>query len=213
MKGRELAHVSAAVLIMFVVSSLAFILGKGALVNVMQVFVFSIIVVGVPVLVKKWVAYFLDSSVEHEIWMVKRFGFRDKDVLKKPIPFGVLLPLILSAMSLGFFKVLTFLTYEPRALKHRAAKRFGFYSYTEMTDWHTGLIGAAGVLVLWVIAIVSYLPGWGYLAKMAAYYAFWNIIPIAKLDGSQIYFGNRILWTVFAVVTLIFAFYAFALGV
>jgi hypothetical protein len=213
MEGRELAHVVVAVLMMFVVSSMAFILKSGSFSAIGSVFIFSVIVVGVPVLVKKSVAYLLDSSVEHEVWSVRRYGFREKNQFRKGVPFGILVPLFFSILTLGLLKVMTFLTYETRALKHRAAKRFGFYSYTSMTDWHNGLIGASGIVALWVIAVIGYLPGWEFMAKMAAYYAFWNMVPIAKLDGSQIFFGNRILWVVLGVITLIFAFYGFVLGV
>lgn len=212
MEGRELAHIVAAILIMFVVSSLAFILKGSGFVDAGQIFIFSVIVVGIPVLVKKGIAYALDASVEHEIWMVRRFGFSEGAQFKRALPFGIIIPLLFSVITLGFLKVMSFMTYETRALKQRAAKRFGFYSYTEMTDWHNGLIGAAGIVALWIIAVVGYLPGWEYMAKMAAYYAFWNMVPIAKLDGTQIFFGNRVLWVVLAVVTLIFAFYAFVLG-
>jgi len=132
---------------------------------------------------------------------------------KKEKPFGFYIPLFFTLFSLGLIKVMTFLTYETGALKHRAAKRHGYYSYTEMTDWHNGLIGAAGVVILLLISLISYLTGLELLSKMAAYYAFWNMIPIAKLDGTQIFFGSRIIWAVLGVITLIFALYAFVLGV
>jgi|SRR3989338_10483323 len=208
MEGREFGHVLAAMLMMFVVSVFGFVLVRGDVSSISQVFVFSVVVVGVPVFVKKAVAYLLDSSVEHEIWMVKKFGFSKKSTFKKGIPFGVLVPLVFSVASLGLVKVMTFLTYETSALKQRAAKRFGHYSYTSMTDWHNGLIGVSGVISLLVLSVVGYLPGWEVLAKMAAYSAFWNMIPIAKLDGTQIFFGSRVLWTVLAVTSLIFALFA-----
>ena len=153
----------------------------------------------------------LDSSVEHRLWYVYRTGFRPKQHFKREMPFGLIVPLVLAALSVGVLKVMTILTYETRALKHRAAKRHGFYSYTEMTDWHNGLIGAAGIVALLLVSFLAYFPGLEYLSKMAAYYAFWNMLPISKLDGTQIFFGNRVLWTVLGVITLIFSFYALVL--
>lgn len=210
METKELAHIIAAILMMFVVSAFAFVL-KGNYTAIAQIFIFSVVIIGVPIIIKKAVAYSLDARVEHSLWNVQRFGFRERDKLKTPLPFGIILPVVFTIFSSGLFKVMTFLTYDTQGLKHRAARKFSFYSYTEMTDWHNGLIGAAGVFVLWIIAIIGYLPGWELMAKMAVYYAFWNMIPLAKLDGTQIYFGSRVLWTVFAVITLIFAFYAFIL--
>ena len=210
MEMKELAHIAIAVLMAFVVFGFAFVF-NGDYSSMAEIFIFSIVVVMIPIIVKKAVAYSLDARVEHSIWNVSRFGFRERDKMKTPLPFGIILPVVFAIFSSGIFKVMTFLTYDTQGLKHRAARKFSFYSYTEMTDWHNGLIGAAGVFVLWIIAIIGYLPGWEIMAKMAVYYAFWNMVPIAKLDGTQIYFGSRVLWTVFAVITLIFAFYAFVL--
>ena len=210
MEMKELAHIAIAVLMMFVVSAFAFVF-NGNYLPLVQIFIFSVVIVAVPIVMKKAVAYSLDSRVEHSIWNVQRYGFRERDKMKTPLPFGVIVPIIFTVFSSGIFKIMTFLTYDTQGLKHRAARKFSFYSYTEMTDWHNGLIGAVGVLTLWIIAIIGYLPGWEFMAKMAVYYAFWNMVPIAKLDGTQIYFGSRVLWAVFAVITLIFAFYAFIL--
>jgi hypothetical protein len=93
-------------------------------------------------------------------------------------------------------------------------KKFGPYSFTEMTDWHNALVGAAGILSCLLITFVTYwLPGdfWSVIGKMATFYAFFNMIPFSKLDGSQIYFGSRVLWSVLAVITLIFMTYAMLL--
>ncbi len=207
MERREFAHIVAAVLLMFLVAGVRFVI-QGDVTNVLQTFVFSIIIVGIPVIVKNAVAYSLDASVEHRVWSVYRFGVRPKEHFKKEQPAGFYVPLFFGLISLGAWKVMTFLSYETSALKHRAARRFGAYSFTSMTDWHNGLIGAAGVVALWIIAILAYLPGAEYLAKMATYYAFWNLVPISDLDGTQIYFGSRVLWTILAVTTLIFVAYA-----
>ena len=107
---------------------------------------------------------------------------------------------------------MTILTYNTTALKRRAAKRFGYYSFAEMTDWHNALIGAAGIIVMLLLSFVSYwIPTLEPLARLAAFYAFFNMIPFSKLDGSQIYFGSRILWYALAIITLIFASYALLL--
>ena len=95
MEGRELAHVFAAILLMFVVASMGFVL-KGTTNGLGMIFVFSIIVVGLPIIVKKATAYLLDASVEHEMWLVSRYGFKEKQVLKKPLAFGIILPLFFS---------------------------------------------------------------------------------------------------------------------
>ncbi len=206
----EWASVLAAILLTFVVSALGFVLVGDVLATV-QAFVFAFIVIGIPVVVRKVTAHTLDANVEHSIWRVYNYGLKPGMHFKKEVPFGLILPLFFSVISLGILKVMTLLTYETRALKYRAAKRFGFYSYTSMTDWHHGLIGAAGIVSVLLVALAGYSFGLEFLFKMASYYAFWNMIPVSKLDGAQIFFGNRIVWSVLAVITLIFTVYAVAI--
>ena len=167
---------------------------------------FSAIIIGINILSKKIVASRLDADVEHEIWQVKRFGFHPGDNFKKSISAGILIPLFVTLVTLGSIAPMTVMTYETRALKRRAAKRFGFYSYKEMTDWHNGLIGATGIVSILALAIIAYLLPINieYLSKLAVYYAFWNLIPLAKLDGTQIFFGSKLVWTALALITTIF---------
>ncbi len=207
MGSREISHVLIAVIMMFVVSSFSFFL-KGNYEAIIGTFVFSFFVVVVPVLAKKAVAFIVDSNVEHEVWSFYHYWIRPQDHFRKERAIGVVLPLALTVLTLGYFKCMTFLTYETRALKYRAAKRFGYYSYSEMTDWHNGLIGAAGVASLFVLIFVSYILGFEYMTKMAAFYAFFSILPFSKLDGMQIFFGSRIIWSVLAFLSFVFGIYA-----
>lgn len=207
MNIKELSHIAAAILVFTAVSGFYFALKKDWD-SVSLAFLFSVIIIVVNISAKKIMAGMLDSDIEHEIFKWQRYGLRKAWYFRKPIAIGILLPLIVSVFSLGLIKLTTFLTFETRAKKIRASRRFGFYSYTEMTDWHNGLIGAAGIVSVLILSLISYLTpysGLEYLSKLSAYYAFWNILPISKLDGAQIFFGSRTLWTTLAVVTLIFA--------
>ena len=210
MAEREWASIFIAVLLMFVVAGLPSIV-TGEFFFMTQIFVASFVVVVLPLLLRKVFAYSLDASVKHRIWHFYRFGIKPGQHFKRELPFGVIIPLFFAFLGLlANFSIMifTFLTYETRALKHRAAKRFGYYSYTEMTDWHNCLIGASAIVVLLVISLMGYIGDFEILAKLAAYYAFWNMIPFGELDGVQIYFGNRALYYVLAITTLIFAGYA-----
>jgi len=178
-------------------------------------FFFAIIIIATNIAAKKLMASALDADVEHEIWRWSRYGFKPQAHLEKTLPAGLVFPLTLSFLSLGVVKILTFLTYETKALKHRAAKRFGVFSYTEITDWHNALIGAAGIISLLILSLIFYLipfPNFEYLSILSTYYAFFNMLPISKLDGTQIFFGSRILWITLAIITTIFAGYALAIS-
>ena len=202
MKYSEILHILTAILILTIVSgfSLAF---KSDWQGLLLAFIFSFIIIFISILAKKISAHLLDSDIEHEIWQMKHFGFSSKSQFKKPIIVGIIFPLITTILSLGTLKFSALLTYETRALKHRAAKRFGYYSFTEMTDWHNALIGTAGILALLILTLITYLLPYNlvYLSKLSLYYAFWNLLPISKLDGTQILFGSRTLWSILALIT------------
>ncbi|MEK6793006.1 MAG: hypothetical protein AABX96_00725 [Nanoarchaeota archaeon] len=210
MKDKEIIH------IILVIATLGIIYGFNEIAEMnlrafSLILGFSAIIIGINILSKKIVASRLDADVEHEIWQIKRFGFHPGDVFRKSISAGILIPLFVTLVTLGSINPMTLMTYETRALKRRAAKRFGPYSFTEMTDYHNALVGGAGIISCLLITFITYwIPGdlWSTMGKMATFYAFYNMIPISKLDGSQIYFGSRVLWSVLAVITLIFLLYA-----
>lgn len=210
MEHKEIIHIVSAILIASFVAAFSSILSQNWSV-VGTMILFSAIIILLSVFSKKAMANALDADVEHEIWLWSWFGFKPSQHTRKPIPMGVILPVVASAITMGALKVLTVLTYEAKALKRRAAKRFGYYSFTEITDRHTSMIGAAGITVTLLISLVSYfipISNADTLAKLAAYYAFFNMIPISKLDGAQIFSGSRVIWTVLAIITLIFSAYA-----
>ena len=210
---REWASVFAAILLLFIVAGLPSI-SQGELLFMTQVFVSSFVVVGGAVLIRKAFAYSLDIGVKHRIWHFYRFGVKPGWHFPKALPFGIIAPLFFAFLGLLAqlpIMVFTFLTYETRALKHRAAKRFGFYSYTEITDWHNALVGASAIVFALVISLVGYFSNFEILAKIAAYYAVWNMVPFSDLDGTQIFFGNKVLWFVLGITTVIFALYAMIL--
>ena len=209
MKQRELLHIFAAIIVFTVVGSFSFLI-ESQWYMISRVLLFSTILIFVSVFSKKLMAYALDADVEHEVWKVSRYGYKQHHKLEKEIPGGIIIPIVFSVFSLGLIKFSSFLTYEARALKRRAAKRFGFYSFAELTEWHNAIIGAAGIISVFIIIIVTYfLPSnFEYLAKLGAYYALSNLIPFSKLDGTQIFFGSRTLWTTLAVIALIFGTYA-----
>ncbi len=210
MEFREVRSIIIALIVLTLIASFSSLI-KGNYSALLTGFIFSFVILLLTIVAKKGTAYLLDSDVEHELWHVHRFGFKPSAHFSKPMPFGGILPLILNIITLGYLKLPALLTYETRALKHRAAKRFGIFSYTEMTDWHNALIGSSGIIVCFIIAGMAYLTNFGELAKLATFYAFANMLPISKLDGIQIFFGSKVLYAVLTAITLIFLGYAFFL--
>jgi hypothetical protein len=211
MNNRELLHIFSAILITGIIFAIVPSITFGPEI-IPQIFVYALILVGVGVGSKKLAAYLLDADVEHELWIFHRFGFWKHWYVNKGLPAGVILPLFLSLFSLGIIKLPTILTYEARAATHRAAKRFGFYSYASMTDWHNALIAASSFLGFWILALSAYVAGHEYLVQMTAWYAVASLLPFSKLDGTQLFFGSRILYALALFGTIILTIYALLLA-
>lgn len=175
-------------------------------------FLFVAIVVILNIAAKKLTAYYLEADIDTKIWSFQQYYFAAGMKFKKPVPIGLILPLVLSVLSLGAFKWFGVLQYDVEPMKSRVAKRHGFFSYSEMTEFHIGLIGAAGVAVNLLSSVFFYLVGLGDLARISIYFAGFHMIPLGKLDGSKIFFGSLILWAFLAVLCIIFLAYAFLAG-
>jgi Zn-dependent protease len=205
----EIASVIAAIIVLCAITAFSFVL-KNQLEEIPLLIFMCILIVCVAVFSKKVMASFLDADVEHSIWNWERYGFRAHHHLEKEIPMGIILPLFISIFSLGAAIVPTSLTYEACALKRRAARRFGNYSYTELTDFHNAIIGAAGTIGVLILAVVFYFSQarLEYYATLASVYALFNLVPVAKLDGAQIFYGSRVLWTTLVVIAAVFVLFA-----
>jgi len=121
------------------------------------------------------------------------------------------LPIITSLVTLGNFVWMGSLVFDVKPEIHRAAKRHGLYSYSEMTEEHIGWIAAAGIAANLIFAVVGYLIGFSELARISIYFAFFNMLPLSDLDGNKIFFGSRILWSFLAALVLIGVGYALLL--
>lgn len=159
-------------------------------------------------MVKKFAAYLFESEMEIDIWSFKRWGYKGGQSFKKGFPAGAFFPLLSKIILFPFagFVWMASLVFEVKAKVYHAAKRHGMYSFSEMTEWQVGLIAAAGIFVNLVLALAFYFIGGEFgitFAKFNIWFAFFNMIPISNLDGNKIFFGNLILWSFLAIITLI----------
>lgn len=95
------------------------------------------------------------------------------------------------------------LVFDVKPRVYRSAKRFGLYTFSDVTEYHLGLIAASGIALNLILAVVGYFLGFALFARLNIYFAFFNILPIADLDGSKILFGSKILWSFLASLVLI----------
>lgn len=157
----------------------------------------------VNVLAKKVLSFYLDSEIEMRIWEIQRYGFWKRAYLRKPLKAGIFFPLIFSLATAGYFVWMASLVFDIKPTVHRAVKRHGIYSYSEISEEHMGYIAAAGVFANLFFAFIGYLIGFSEFAKINIYLAFFNLIPLSDLDGNKIFFGSLPLWTFLSVLVLL----------
>jgi Zn-dependent protease len=118
------------------------------------------------------------------------------------------MPILMRVILFSFngFTWMASLVFDVKAKAYHAAKRHGMYSFSEMTEEHIGKIAAAGIFANLFLAVLFYLIGGDFgtlFAKLNIWFVFFNMIPLSDLDGNKIFFGNIILWSFLAVITLI----------
>lgn len=214
MDRTEVSHILGAIIILTILISYSQLI-IGNISNLGTSLLFAVVIIAVNIGGKKLMANMLDLDVEHRMWTWNQWGMKREQHFEKPMPSGVILPLVFSIITGGVLKLMTLLTYESKAKTVRAAKRFGFYSYTELTDWHNALIGSAGIVATLALALIAYFSSaqTEALAGLAAGYAFCNMLPISNLDGSQIFFGSRVTYATLGILTIVFAVYALIFGI
>ncbi len=187
--------------------------------KIVPILIFIFIILVVSIFINKLAAGYFEANTEIKIWRIKRYWFNPGMHFKNPIPVGILFPLILALISiiikfgleLQAYIILPWLAvleFDVKPTKRRAAKRHGYYSFHEMTEWHIGCIASASIAASLILAIISYLVGFPELSRLAVYFACFNMLPVSNLDGNKIFFGSRIMWTTLAVICLIFLGYA-----
>ena len=166
------------------------------------------LVILINVVAKKIMAHYVDSKIEIKLWEIKRFGFRPWTNFKKPFPAGLAFPIIFGAFTLGVITWMACLIFDVKPKTSRAAKKHAWWSFSEMTEWHIGLIAAAGIVANLFFAVVGYLLGYPNFVKYNIYFAFFNLLPLSDLDGNKIFFGSLLMWVMLVVVALIGLGYA-----
>ncbi len=172
--------------------------------------IFSIVLINT--IVKKIAGHYFESDVKIGLWEVQRYGWRAESRFKTPLPAGVLLPIFFKLISWGKINWLAFLTFDVDAKVSRAARRHDIYTFSELSEYHLGVIAAWGIAANLFFAIVGYLiglPSGMNFVSLSVYYAFLNMIPISDLDGNKIFFGSKILWSFLASIVLLGVLFSF----
>lgn len=176
-------------------------------ITILTIFLGFFLIIGINILIKKLVAYTLEAKVETKFWSLERYGFKEKQHFKKPIYMLWLPPLISLMTRGGSFLWMPILEFDIKARIERVAKRHELYRFTQITDWHMGLIVFWGVMANVFLYIILNFFGLSEIAVLSLYYAIWSILPISSLDGTKLLFGDRKLWVIAGIIILIAFFW------
>jgi len=180
-----------------------------SLIETWELFYYSLLAVFLAIMInifaKKITGYLLDSEVEIEFWKIERYGFAPSQSFRRAFPAGIFLPLISKVFlfPFGSFVWMASLVFEVKPKIYRAVKRFGLYSFSEMSEEHIGRIAASGIMANLLFALIGYLTGFDEFARINLYYAFFNMLPVSDLDGNKILFGSIVTWAALATIVLI----------
>jgi len=170
-----------------------------ALVSVFLIFMINITA-------KKIVSFYFDTEIKIKLWEIKRYGFQASKHFKKAFPAGAFLPIIVKVVSFGYLNWMACFVFDVKLKIYKTAKRHGLYTFSEISEFHLGLIAAAGIFANLIFAIIGYLIGLPEqmdFVKLSIWFAFFNMLPISDLDGNKIFFGNLTLWGFLASIVLI----------
>ena len=171
--------------------------------------VFLIFIINITA--KKITSFYFDSEIEIKLWEIKRYGFKTHKYLKKAFPIGAFLPIIAKVLSLGYLNWMACFVFDVKSKIYKTAKRHGLYTFSEISEFHIGLIAAAGIFANLIFAIIGYfigLPEQMNFVQLSIWFAFFNMLPVSELDGNKIFFGNLTLWSFLASIVLIGLFYS-----
>lgn len=207
-RGKELVNI---IVISIILAFSITLLSSSKLFLIVLASIFAVILINL--IAKKITAYFYESEVETRIWQFKRYGIKPSQHFKKEFAAGAFFPILIRFIlyPLGGFTWMASLVFDEKSRSYKAAKRHGMYSYTEISENEIAVIAGWGILSTLAFAVLGYLIGFTEFAKLSIWFAFFNMIPISELDGNKIYFGNKVLWSFLATITLIGLAYTFLL--
>jgi len=175
-----------------------------------------LIVILINITTKKILAFYFDSELEIKLWEFKRFlfpnmlskntvfrGYKPHQKMKKAIPAGIFLPLILKVLTFGAMNWMAVLTFDIKGTIYRARRRFGLYQFTDITEGEMAIIAFGGVFANIFMAIIGYLINAPLFSKMNLIFAFYNTIPISNLDGNKMFWGIKTLWITAAIISTV----------
>lgn len=174
----------------------------------LEIILFNLIAISLVLLTnvfsKKITAHYFEARAYVKLWESQRYGFKKGYQFKKPVPVGFILSFLVPLMTMGYAFWMAVLEFDITIHPSRASKRHEWYKFSEMTDWHLGIIAIGGIVGNLLLAIITYVADVSEIAKLSIYFAAFSIIPLSNLDGAKIFFARKNLWITITIIVGIF---------
>lgn len=171
--------------------------------NLVKTAIISMVVLLVYLLAHKIAAIRNDCTSRFTLWGIKRYWFRKKHKLKRPIKLGIIIPLLLVILTNGYIKFAAVGSSELKEIR----KRWIGKKYKHLTGYQTALIHLTGPLTILLLAtILSSTETLSKLVLISYSVAMFSMLPFSGLDGAKIFFGSPPLYVfsiIFMIATLI----------
>jgi len=174
----------------------------------------AIIIIIIPIIAKKFAAPRYSAKIEHKIWGWQQWGFTTKSKFKKPIPMGIIFPLLISVLTLGFLKPIAFLEFHAennfplRIQKKQGTRRRE--RKMDLNESDLAFISAYGFYSLLILALISSIISTFFnteltiiITKYAIIYGAWNLFPWGNLDGMKTFMGSPVTYSFLLIFYLI----------
>lgn len=153
--------------------------------------IFALVVL-VNLAAKKIAGYYTEIDVKAELWEFRRYWFAERHKLSKPFPLGIVLPLFLFIFSYGTLKWLavTQTEFKEKPTKQIRKRKGWSWSYPYLRDLDVAAICFAGIISNIALALIAFSFSKS-IANISILYAFFNLLPLGKLDGTKLFFSSR----------------------
>ena len=161
---------------------------------------------------QKCAAAHYGAETEFQVWSLQQFWFKRQHKVKQGIPLGVILPLIITVISLGR---IPFATVASSELSTSERLRFG-KKFREPADFEAALMLAAGPLTLVLLAVLMPLFDSSQFAllvkRIGISLAVAQMLPLPNTEGMKIFTSSSALYIFSIAFILAGAFLAFAVN-
>ena len=155
-------------------------------------------------LTQKLIAKKLGASSTLIIWKAKQIWFYRNSKLKKAIPLGYILSLILAFYSFGYIKFTGVFGAKIEQTLPRLKKKF-----PKLEEFEQGLIALSGSLANLLLAFIFLILAsllnieLTRLVTVNFYLAIFTMFPFPSLNGIQVLFGSRVLYLISMIFILV----------